>query len=126
MLAKDQSQPVKQLRSAKPDVFVFSQLDTWLKRFVEATPHQAVCAVGSHEQLGRFELGEIIYGCIEPDIDAEIQASLLQDVKKREPGDTGEIISANGDLFALMNYIDVVPSLTGSRDLCETRFVVLF
>ena len=111
---------------AEPNVFVLSQLDAGLKRFAERPPHQAVGSVGANKQIARLELIQVSYVRVEPNIDAEIGASLLQDIQKRKSRDTGKIISANGDLLGFVDDIDVVPPLTSTGDLCEGWLVVVF
>ncbi len=111
--------------SAEPNVFVLSQLDGGLKRFAESPPHQAVGSVSANKQIARLELIQVGYVRVEPNIDAEIGATLLQDIQKRKSRDTGKIISANGDLLGFVNDVDVVPPLTSTRDLCEGWLVVV-
>src|ERR1700730_2268386 len=111
---------------AEPNVFVLSQFDAGVKRFAESPPHHAVSSVGPDKQVARLKLIQIIDVRVEPNIDAQIRAPLLQDIQKGEPRNTGKIISTYSDLLAPVNDIDVVTPLTSPRDPCEGWLVLVF
>src|SRR5260370_37976175 len=61
--------------------------------------------------------------CAKVDFDAECFTSPLQNLEQTKAGDTGEAVAMNRNLFAAMNYIDIVPGFKVPGDFRVRRFV---
>ncbi len=124
-LDERQREPVKQLRRAEPDVLVPAVRDGRLEQIGIGAPDEAVCPVRADEQIGRGQFLDCADGMIEPEIDAQLEASPLQDLQECQPRDTGEPVAADRHSPAAMDDVDVVPCLACRRDSRVRRPVVL-
>ena len=67
-----QRQAMKELRRAEPDVLIAPLRNLWLKEIDVRSAHQAVGAVGTHQQVGRRQRREIGNWMVEPQIDTNL------------------------------------------------------
>src|SRR5690242_19669312 len=124
VFAERKSQSVEQLMSPEPDKTVLSDIERGLKVFVEHAADKTVGAVGSDQQIVGLEVIQICNICFKSQIDAQLQASLVEDVQKREPADSRKSVASNSDLLALVDIIDIVPALARTGDGVK-RFLVV-
>ena len=81
------------------------------------------CSRRRHRRAGRKAAGprDPSTGLVEPQIDAELAAPVLEHPEESDPGDSGKTIAANSDPLAAMDDVDVVPFFAGRGDRLERR-----
>src|SRR5919197_664580 len=110
--AKGERERVEDVIGAEPDVL--AALGPHLGAEVTEAAHEAVRAVRADDEVG---LGELLDLDAELERDAQLAASLLEDLEEPLSRDCGEGVTARRQLPALVADVDPVPAREGVRDL---------
>ena len=73
--------------------------------------HEAVRAIGAHQEVGIAQIGQAGDGRAEAQVHAEAEAALLENVQEGEPGDAGEAVAPDRDALAPVDGVHAVPGL---------------
>src|SRR5260221_13761115 len=95
---------------AIPDVSVRSHAEIGPERCRESLPDKAVHSVRAGDQIAiHFQGLKIVDFSSKPDFDAKLFTTVLENLQQAQTRDPGKAVAANGDFFAAMNDVDIVP-----------------
>ena len=108
---------VERLSSSKPDVAVGPHDQIGLEHVRIAVADPGIDPVSRDDQIGVWKLKVGLDVLLERELDAELLAAALQDVKQLLASDADEAVSGCALARAFEDKLDVVPVIEGVRDL---------
>ena len=124
VFAKGQRQSVEQSIRAIPNVTIRSNIQSGPEVLGVLFPRRAVDAVCGDQEIATCARGVNVGNfSSEAQLNAELLATLLENLQELETRNAGEAVAVNGNLFRTMDNINIVPGRKRARYLGVRFFI---